>query len=287
MYTPDLAYITTDELAFSLKPILIGLLQGQPNERTEIYNLLISRAAEPEVIAAITSILMPHTGDDDGVTQIIRGHIIYRVLKRVSFEQLQAYQNTIAAVNAYNTGYSKDRLEFYLDNMRRLERFMVEPEAVWVAEDWYDFVGCRTLADRVHTAEQMRPYMREMYQWFEDRNDLPYSCCAEQLARFPEAAAAVAAEVIDEVVAGKVDLERNVGRLNNIVDFMAEHIPDGEARVVLQQSIESLTQTLKKVVKEGSRDDYAYCLEASEEWLSELNGWETDESEEEENERNY
>ncbi|KAF0644011.1 hypothetical protein NXS19_010686 [Fusarium pseudograminearum] len=224
---------------------------------------------------------MPHPGDDDRVTKTIRGHIIYCILIKLPFEQLQAYQNTVAAVNAQNTETSKVKPDFYFDNMKRLERFMVEPEAVWVAEDWLDFVGFRTLVGRVHTAEQMRPYMRDLYHWLVD-SELPDSYSQRQVARFPETTAAVAAEIIDDVVAGKEALWENVGRLDNMVsNVLSVYAPIGKDWVLLRKPIESLAEVLKEVVKKGGWDDYESCLEACEEWLSELDKWERDKSEEE------
>lgn len=50
--------------------------------------------------------------------------------------------------------------------------------------------------------------------------------------------------------------------------------------MLLRKSIEPLAQVLK-VVEKDAWNDYDGCLEDYEEWLSGLDMWETDESEEE------
>lgn len=51
------------------------------------------------------------------------------------------------------------RAFYYAKEAKNLQRYVLQPEAVWVPDDMWDMVGYRTLTERVHTAEQMRPYM--------------------------------------------------------------------------------------------------------------------------------
>ncbi|CEI60073.1 hypothetical protein FVEN_g8136 [Fusarium venenatum] len=287
----DLASLTAEEFASNIKAIILEFRsrlddpkQRQSPENVEIQNLLVSRAAEPAVVTDITPILTSIPTKDDRVTETLQQTLFWNILVKMSFEQLQSYRSIFKAVNAQDTGVP-DRRGSHLRNMKLLKCFTLNPQSIWVPETDCDPIGGRTLSERVHTAEQMRPYMREMYFWFHDRNDhLPYEDCQKRLARFPETAIAVAADIIDEMAMDKAHLWGNIEYLVTIVNFVSSYIPVGEIWMLMRKSVEFLARVLREAVKEGIdvvvNED---CLNDCE-WLSELDEWEKDDSEEEERE---
>ncbi|CAG9982513.1 unnamed protein product [Clonostachys byssicola] len=144
-------------------------------------------------------------------------------------------------------------------------KFMSYPSLVWVPQHKFDFMAERSLAERVSTAEQMRPHMAGLFQWLADYNWPPFTGCYKQLSRFPEATVGT----IKEMCAGDL----NDGELvEHILDFVMDKVPKGSAWEELAPVVLSLQEKSAAKIKEED-DEWSELLKRATEWLEEYETW--------------
>ncbi|KAK2475917.1 hypothetical protein H9L39_13510 [Fusarium oxysporum f. sp. albedinis] len=188
---------TLDERAFAEKvpTMLWSDREALFEDGSEDIDIIRSRAAEPATVEAISSVLTSPIKDEDYDTLRVHQKALYSVLIKLPFEKLQPYRPALAALATFDISGFAHRSSHYaqtshvIHNAGHLERFAADAKAVWVTKDKFDMVSDRTLTERVHTAEEMRPYMPELFGWLVDANNPPFMPCRNQLARFPETAA--------------------------------------------------------------------------------------------------
>jgi hypothetical protein len=240
----------------------------------EALSVIISRAAEPPVIAALSCILISPIEDGDFTSLEMHQLILYSIVSKLSLEQLKPYQPAIRELMEFDISSYKSRSGHYaqtmhlINNAKLLDRFIQDPEDVWVPENKFDYISYRTLWERVQTAEQMRPYMYGLFNWQVDPCHPPFKPCREQLARFPEVSAAVAAEIMSLAV-------NDVEHQHWLIDFVSEYVPVGEAWLAMRAPVEQMVRTLETKSKEerenNGEDDY---LDEGKKWLATLRKWE-------------
>jgi hypothetical protein len=244
---------------------------------SEDIDIIRSRAAEPATVEAISSVLTSPIKDEDYDTLRVHQKALYSVLLKLPFEKLQPYRQALAALAAFDISDFAHRSSHYaqtchvIHNAGLLERFASDFKAVWVTKDKFDMVSDRTLTERVHTAEEMRPYMPELFDWLVDANNPPFMPCRNQLARFPETAAIVAAEVLT-----KANEEKDEEYQHYLVDFVSDCVPIGEAWKPVREPVQALVRAL-----EDRGEDVEELVDEAKEWLAKLEQWETLKKEEE------
>ncbi|KAL3602191.1 hypothetical protein FPOAC2_06491 [Fusarium poae] len=232
------------------------------------------RAADAPVISCLSSILTSPIEDGDFTSLEMHRLLLHSIISKLSLEQLQPYRPAIKTLMAFDISSFKARSGHYaksmhlINNARLLDRFIENPEDVWVPEDKFDYISYRTLWERVHTAEQMRPYMRDLFNWQVDPCHPPFNPCRRQLARFPEVAAEVAAEVMCMAVD---DTEHQ----HYLIDFVSECVPVGKAWYPMRPPVEQMVQTLECKTKEQlEHDGEGDYLDEAKTWLKVLENWE-------------
>lgn len=237
------------------------------------FSVIISRAMEPQVINTLSSILESPIEDGDFDSLGIHQLAFYSIVSKLPFDQLHPYRPAIQKLMEFDISSYKSRSGHYaqtihlINNARLLNRFIENPENVWVPENKFDKISYRSLWERVHTAEQMRPHMYGLFNWQVDQNHPPFRPCREQLARFPGTAAAVAAEVMKMAV-------NDTEHQHYLVDFVSECVPIGEDWLPMRAPVEEMVRSLegkgKKDLEDGGEEEY---LVAAEEWLAKLEKW--------------
>ncbi|KAG5795610.1 hypothetical protein H9Q69_005337 [Fusarium xylarioides] len=221
---------------------------------SEDIGIIRSRTSEPATVEAVSSVLTSPIEDED-----------YDTLR------LQPYRPALAALAAFDISEFAHRSSHYaqtlilIQNAGLLERFAADSKAVWVTKDKLDMVSDRTLTERVHTAKEMRPYMPELFNWLVDANNPPFTPCRDQLARFPETAAVVAAEFL-----AKANEEKDTEYQHFLIDFVYDCVPVGESWIPMRQHVQALVKELDGSTDE---DDEELVGEANE-WLTRLKQWE-------------
>jgi hypothetical protein len=268
----QLAKLDTETFGTNVPSILRSAADSGLENKAEYIELVQARAAEPPTLAAISSILTLPIKEGDWATLKLQQTVIYRILLDLPLEQLQAYQPALAvlaAVNISSLGPSEDgsyyaQTSHIITQAKLLGLFAADPEAVWTPINKFDEVSYRTLSERIHTGEQMRPYMEDLFWWVADPNNPPFTPCSSQLARFPETAAAVAAEVMAK--AGQAnDTEHQYW----IIDFVFTSVPVGKAWIPLRSHVQEMVRSLEER-KDEDEDEY---LDSAKEWLAELEKW--------------
>ncbi|KAM0543620.1 hypothetical protein ACHAPJ_012208 [Fusarium lateritium] len=266
---------TLDAEAFATEiPAILRLTKDADPDENEDLQLIKSRATEPPTVEAISSFLAPPIEEDDFDTLELHQRVLYSIVSELSFEQLQSYRTALRTLASFDISGFKSRSSHYaqtmhlINNAKLLEQFAADREAIWLPVNKFDYISDRTLSERVHTAEQMRPYMHGLFNWQVDFCHPVFESCRKQLARFPETAAAVAAEVMDMAIN---DTEHQY----YIIDFMSECVPIGEAWIPMRTPVQEMVRSLEGKSKEDLEDDGEDSyLDEAKEWLAKLEKWE-------------
>ncbi|KAF5977248.1 hypothetical protein FBULB1_6620 [Fusarium bulbicola] len=270
--------ITLDEDAFADKvpTMLWSDRKTVFEDGSEDIDVIRSRASEPATVKAVSSVITSAIEDEDYDTLRVHQKALCSVLFKLSFEKLQPYRPALAELAAFDISDFAHRSSHYaqtsilIQNARLLERFAADPKAVWVTKDKFDMVSDRTLTERVHTAEEMRPYMLELFNWLVDANNPPFTPCRDQLARFPETAAVVAAEVL-----ANANEDKDTEYQHFLIDFVCDCVPVGEAWIPMREHVQALVKELEGSTNEDDED----LVGEANEWLTRLERWESSEEE--------
>ncbi|KAF4341213.1 hypothetical protein FBEOM_4871 [Fusarium beomiforme] len=268
---------TLDEKAFAEKvsTILWSARDTLFKDGSDEVGIVRSRATEPATVQVISSILTSPIKDEEGQDyETLRVHqkALYSVLFKLSFEDLQPYRPALAALAAFDISDFAHRSSHHaqsshvIENAGHLERFAADPKAVWVTKDKFDMVSDRTLTERIHTAEEMRPYMPALFGWLVDANNPPFMPCRNQLARFPETAAVVAADELAKAIQDKDEEFQHY-----LIDFVSECVPIGEAWRPMREPVQALLKASEGGKSEGGDEE---LVDEAKEWLAKLEQWE-------------
>ncbi|KAF5577422.1 hypothetical protein FPCIR_12118 [Fusarium pseudocircinatum] len=237
---------------------------------SEDIDIIRCRASEPATVETVSTVLTSAIEDEDYDTLRVHQKALYSVLFKLSLAKLRPYRPALAALAAFDISGFSHRSSHYaqtsilIQNAGLLERFAADSKAVWVSKDKFDMVSDRTLTERVHTAEEMRPYMPELFDWLVDANNPPFRPCRDQLARFPETAAIVAAEFL-----AKANEEKDTEYQHFLIDFVYDCVPVGKSWMPMREHVQALVKEL-----EGSSDeDDEELVGEANEWLARLEQW--------------
>ncbi|KAM0401237.1 hypothetical protein ACHAQC_001918 [Fusarium culmorum] len=249
--------------------------QNYDDSKDEFFSIIRTRAMEPPVIVSLSSVLTSPIEDGDFTSLKMHQLVFYSIISKLSLEQLQPYRSAIKTLMGFDISSFNSRSSHYaqtmhlINNARLLDRFIENPEDIWVPENKFDCISYRTLWERVHTAEQMRPYMHGLFNWQVDPCHPPFKHCREQLARFPEVSTVVAAEVMGMAV-------NDVEHQHFLIDFVSECVPVGKAWYPMRDPVKQMVRVLegknKEQLVEAGDEDY---LEEAKNWLEVLKKWES------------
>lgn len=249
--------------------------QNYDDSKDEFFSIIRTRAMEPPVTVSLSSVLTSPIEDGDFTPLKMHQLVFYSIISKLSLEQLQPYRSAIKTMMGFDISSFKSRSSHYaqtmhlISNARLLDRFIENPEDVWVPENKFDCISYRTLWERIHTAEQMRPYMHGLFNWQVDPCHPPFKPCREQLARFPEVSAVVAAEVMGMAV-------DDVEHQHYLIDFISECVPVGKAWYPMRAPVEQMVRVLegkgKDQLTKAGEEDY---LDEAKNWLEVLKKWES------------
>lgn len=186
---------------------------------TKACDILIERASEPLVIRGISSVLSRPVKSRDDFFTVCAG--LDGIVSYLPLAALRLYRPGLEIL-ATSTAESPPgvSLPSLTNRAKDAVKFIDFPHLTWAPQHKTDFMGERSLEERVHTAHQMRPHARELLDWLADCNWPPRSGCIKQLARFPE----VAVDPIKEIVAGN---RNDPEWLLHLVEFVEENVPIG------------------------------------------------------------
>ncbi|KAL7955459.1 hypothetical protein V8C34DRAFT_291578 [Trichoderma compactum] len=226
---------------------------------TEARDILIARAQDPLVIQGIISVLSkPVKSKDDFYTACIG---LDSIVGDLSLATLRLYRSGIETL-ATSTEDSPPGVSLPSLRSRAKDaiKFIDFPELAWAPQHKTDYMGERSLSERVHTAQQMKPHARDLLGWLADYNWPPYLGCVKQLARFPE----VAVGPIKEIIADSRD---DPEWLLHLLDFVKDNVSIG----VLWEKLEPELSLL--AASEADDEENRDLAEAAQSMLGLLSEW--------------
>ncbi|KAK1242509.1 hypothetical protein MKX08_005321 [Trichoderma sp. CBMAI-0020] len=172
----------------------------------------IRQAADPSVVHDISCTL----------SKPINSKFDFFVVSHLPLANLQLYRPALETPASADSAPSPEGVSVpcLAGRARDALKFIDNPHLAWAPQHKFDCMGDRSLAERVHTAEQMAPYVDELLGWLADPNWPPYLGCQKQLARFPEVTIGPIKEVI---LKNRTDPEW----LLHVLEFVEGHVPVG------------------------------------------------------------
>ncbi|KKP03698.1 hypothetical protein THAR02_04214 [Trichoderma harzianum] len=235
---------------------------------TKARDILIARAQDPLVIQGISSVLSKPVKSKDDFYTACAG--LDSILSDLPLATLRLYRSGIEALAANTTyGPSGVSLPSLTNRAKDAIKFIDFPELTWAPEHKMDYMAERSLSERVHTAQEMKPHARDLLGWLADYNWPPYSGCEKQLARFPE----VAVDPIKEIIKDYRDDDPEW--LLHLLDFVKESVPIG----VLWEKLEPELSSLSSIEADDDDDEEIRDLaETAKSMLGQLNEWKREQS---------
>lgn len=224
-------------------------------------DLIRWRAIEPAIVSTISSILSRPSNSNDDLRTLFSA---LDYLSDLSEDQLIPYRPALVDLsNIDANGQSDRRFTGYLAlQSKDMIKFMDDRTAVWTPSHKGDGMAKRTLRERVHTAEQMRPHIEGLLGWLQDGNWPPYSSCEEQLARFPE----LAVEEINATIA-KPKTREDGEWILNMLCFVEKSVPIGVLWEKLYPQIQDIIENPTKDAEESGLIEYAPG------WIATVDEW--------------
>lgn len=245
-------------------PRVLQSTQNWPYDSTflvKFRDLIRLRANEPPIVSAISSILrQPSNSNDD--LRVLFSAVDYLV--DLSEEQLIPYRPAIVDLSDIDAnGQSESKFTGFIAlQAQDMIKFMDDRTAVWTPSHKGDDMAKRTLSERVHTDEQMRPHIEGLLEWLQDCNWPPYSSCEEQLARFPE----LAVEGIKAIIA-KLKNRDDGEWVLNMLCFVERYVPVGTLWEKLYPQVQDLIDNTTKDADESGLLEYAPG------WIATVDEW--------------
>lgn len=255
-----------DENAFGakIKEILeytTRLTFGDPDRRPQgdhpAISVIQSRAAEPPTVAALSDAILSRINSEEEVQYVSLA--IQGVVVHLPYETLALYRS------AFETGLRSTMPphpdpSFKHSMFRELLRFIDSPTDVWAPEEMNNDMGERSLRERVHTAEEMRPHVLGLLQWLAEPYWPPFRGCRTQLTRFPEVTVGPIRELI-----GKI--RGDGGHIYWLLDFVMESVPVGELWRELDRTVRALIEEPR-----GDEDEFE-APDLAKSWLQKFEKW--------------
>lgn len=210
----------------TLSSLGVGL-QDDENTIDGVFELIRSRAIEPPTVLAISGIIKKpiQTVKDFHTTWAAAQKVIAELPLSALPHYRQALQ-ILADIDVMG-GPPGVALWSLARHSADIIKFMDEPSLVWVPQHKADFMGGRSLQERVGSPEQMGPHVPELLVWLQDVNWPPYNGCVRQLARFPE----VTVKPIQHIMMNE---PTDTGWILHLLQFVEEHVPIGPLWEVLR-----------------------------------------------------
>lgn len=262
--TSELEKLDAEEFA-SHFPFFRTILPYNPQElekwyetedyRNELEALIIKRISEPPTEASLCRVLAaPVTTKEDYSWLCCVGWLI----GSIGLEQFEPFRSAVVALSEGDTSSAPEGVSMISIQCHAKEMlfFMDNPHVAYVATRKTDLMFERSLSERVHSAEEMKPFVDDLLAWLADLNWPTSQPCTRQLARFPEA---TIDGIINSLEHGSNDPEWQ----QHIIEFAQEHIPKGPMWERLASVIE------KQVNLSADNEDKQGLSEAAESWLNE------------------
>lgn len=227
--------------------------------RKELEALIIKRISEAPIAASLCQVLTaPVTTKEDYFWLCCVGWLI----GSISLEQFEPFRSAVVALSECDISSAPDGMSLISiqSHAKEMLFFMDNPDVAYVATRKTDSMFERSLNERVHSAEEMKPFVDDLLAWLADLNWPTSEPCTRQLARFPEA---TIDGIIDALEHGNNDPEWQ----QHIIEFAREHIPKGPMW-------ERLAPFVGKQINSGADNEDEQALsEAAESWVNEWNKW--------------
>lgn len=181
---------------------------------------VIRQAADPSVVHNISSTLSKPINSKFDFFVVCAA--LDDIVSHLPLATLELYRPALETLASADSAPSPEGVSVpcLAGRARDALKFIDNPHLAWAPQHKFDCMGDRSLAERVHTAEQMEPYVDELLGWLADLNWPPYLGCQKQLARFPE----VTIDPIKEVI---LKNRNDPEWLLHVLEFVEEHVPMG------------------------------------------------------------
>lgn len=202
--------------------------------------LIRHRINEPPVISTLASILKQL---DNSETHLNSVEAAIDCVAIIPADQQLPFRPALVHISELESGgrrlhYRTSALALKAKDMIR---FMDDPTAVWAPQHKFDVMSLRTLEERVHTAEQMRPHVYELLCWLQDANWPPFSVIKKHR--------------------GEGDW------ILHMLEFVEQHVPMGPLWEGLSPQVQELTKD-----PVGDEEDWE-LPEYAAHWVEVLNEW--------------
>ncbi|KAM0256499.1 hypothetical protein ACHAQJ_004910 [Trichoderma viride] len=224
------------------------------------YEILTERADEPLIVRGISSVLSKPIKTKDGFYTACAG--LDGIVSQLPLATLRLYRPALETLASIDTadGPPEVSLPSLASRAKDAIKFIDYPDLSWAPQHKGDYMGERSLSERVHTADQMKPHVGELLDWLADANWPPHLGCLKQLARFPE----VTIDPIKEMISKN---RNDPEWLLHLVEFVEEHVPVG----ILWERTESELTLLAS--SEANDEENIDLSEAAQRMLGLLKEW--------------
>ncbi|KAL6887006.1 hypothetical protein GGI43DRAFT_271112 [Trichoderma evansii] len=147
---------------------------------------VMKRAADPSVVYSISSTLSKPINTKFDFFVVCGA--LDDIVCHLPLDTLRLYRPALETLASADSAPSPEGVSVpsLADRARDAIKFINNPDLAWAPQHKNDYMADRSLSERVHTAEQMKPFVEELLGWLADLNWPPYLTCEKQLARFPE-----------------------------------------------------------------------------------------------------
>ncbi|KAJ7074661.1 hypothetical protein C8F01DRAFT_32400 [Mycena amicta] len=230
MSNTDWSLISATDLA-----LLLPTLPLQPYDHAlqqlsvRIIALLGEESTTKALFDAIHSLLstVTPTSTTEDVGRV--AFLLHNVLSDLPRQLIEPFRDTLTRISACNLD-----LQFTSRAADDIIRFLNTPHA-YVPVHKTDDLGVRSIAEGVHTADQMRPLIPGLLSWLQDRNWPMVRGSCEQLARFPALAVKGIRSVLQHLNGDDGEWE------GNLLHFVRLNVPS-KMRRPLRPDLERIVQ---------------------------------------------
>jgi hypothetical protein len=224
------------------------------------YEILAERAGELPIVRGISSVLSKPIKTKDDFWTACAG--LDGILSELPLATLRLYRPALETLAAADSEDSPPGVSVHSLASRAKDavKFIDYPELAWAPQHKFDYMGERSLSERVQTADEMKPHVRELLDWLADYNWPPMPGCSKQLARFPE----VTIDPIKEIISKN---RNDPDWLLHLVEFVERYVPVGELWEKMEPEL-----TLFANIKADDEDSVEFS-ETAQRMLGLLKAW--------------
>ncbi|KAF8205285.1 hypothetical protein K438DRAFT_1757271 [Mycena galopus ATCC 62051] len=211
---------------------------------------------DPLVSVIVSALVIPATTP---TAAGLKHPLLHNILSALPKDRIKPYRSALARMATSPTEAEAESTPWPPSLSERSAEILdfLDTSHAWVPRTKADDLALRSL-ELVESAEDMKPHVKGMLGWLEDRNWPPAAGCWAQLARFPE----LALDPIREVLRNGDNGDWSY----NVLQFLEQSMP-GELREMARVEVERIAQCPTQSEIDNDAVEAANdCLKAMDDW---------------------